>query len=144
MRGMKIDDFCLRRVFSPFGHGVTVQHQASPHDVVFLHEPGAGIALFVQQYQHQYYWQREVLSTSNGPIPQNCCYSQGFYWQEARVPYDISVHKPIVLSSIVLDLCHVCAFSGWEKRFRWLFLSPSKRTEQLVFRRAHDTRVDGC
>ena len=75
---MKIDDFSLRRVFSPFGHGVTVQHQASPHDVVFLHEPGAGIALFVQQCQRQYYWQREVLSTSNGPIPQNCCYSKVF------------------------------------------------------------------
>ena len=41
---MNIDDFSLRRVFSPFGHGVTVQHQASHHDVVFLHEPGAGIA----------------------------------------------------------------------------------------------------
>ena len=81
--------------------------------MVFLHEPGAGIALFVQQCQHQYYWQREVLSTSNGPIPQNCCHSHVFYWQEARLPFDISVHKPIILSSIVLDLCHVCAISGW-------------------------------
>ena len=27
LEGMKIDDFCLRRVFSPFRHGVTVPLQ---------------------------------------------------------------------------------------------------------------------